>query len=69
MNIPVDQMELREEEIVKHYAAAAAMLAGVDHTPRVARARDVSKAAAKSPGVARTRRFRSTTPGLAGRST
>ncbi len=35
MSMPADQMELREEEIRAHYAAAAAMLeGGVDHTPR-----------------------------------
>ena len=68
MSVPADQMELREEDIVKHYDAALAMLEGVDHTPRIA----TSKAAAapqRSPGVARTRRFRSTTPGLVTRST
>ncbi len=67
MNIPVDQMELREDEIRKHYAAAAAMLEGVDHTPRISKSEATSDE--RSPGISRTRRFRSTTPGLAGRST
>ena len=28
-----DQMELREDEIVKHYPMALAMLQGFDHAP------------------------------------
>ncbi|MEM8593126.1 MAG: AAA family ATPase, partial [Pseudomonadota bacterium] len=58
-----DQMELREEEVRAHYAAALAMLEGFDHAPRVATAREA--AVERSPGVGRaSRRFRSTTPGL-----
>ncbi|MEL6691134.1 MAG: AAA family ATPase, partial [Pseudomonadota bacterium] len=58
-----DQMELREEEILAHYAAALALLDGFDHAPRVAKARVT--AAEVSHGVAASRRrFRSTTPGL-----
>jgi len=68
MSIPADQMELREDEITKHYAAAAAMLAGFDHTPRIAKAREQA-APERSPGISRGRRFRSTTPGLVTRST
>ena len=38
MSVSSDLMELREEAIRKHYAAANAMLEGFDHTPRVAAA-------------------------------
>lgn len=69
MNLPVDQMELREDEILKHYDAAISMLQGLDHTPRIARAKDLAQDVEKSPGISRTRRFRSTTPGLVTRST
>ncbi len=62
------QMELREEEIVTHYAAAVAMLDGIDHTPRIAKAAE-APAPERSPGIATRRRFRSTTPGLFTRST
>ena len=58
-----DQMELREEDIRAHYAAALDLIDGFDHAPRIATA----KAAApveKSPGVGTRRRFRATTPGL-----
>ncbi len=68
MNIPADQMELREEEIRKHYDAALGMLDGFDHTPRIAKATD-KPTPERSPGITRTRRFRSTTPGLVTRST
>ncbi len=68
MSLTSDQMELREEDIRAHYAAAAVMLEGFDHTPRIGKA--VAEAPVeRSPGVARTRRFRSTTPGLVTRST
>ncbi|MBY6055999.1 AAA family ATPase [Leisingera daeponensis] len=68
MSISGNQMELREEDIRKHYAAAAAMLEGFDHTPRIAKPQAVSQAPERSPGIARSRRFRSTTPGLVTRS-
>ncbi|SMX31866.1 AAA family ATPase [Actibacterium lipolyticum] len=68
MSLPSDAMELREEEIVKHYPAAAAMLEGVDHTPRIAKGKEAPQEG-RSPGITRTRRFRSTTPGLVTRST
>ncbi len=68
MSMPADQMELREEDIRAHYDAASAMLDGFDHTPRLAKAREATPVE-RSPGVARTRRFRSTTPGLVTRST
>ncbi|SDI33228.1 AAA family ATPase [Lutimaribacter saemankumensis] len=69
MSLTSDQMELREEEIRAHYDAATAMLEGFDHTPRIAKPREVSAAPERSPGISRTRRFRSTTPGLVTRST
>ena len=68
MSIPADQMELREDEIRKHYDPALAMLEGFDHTPRIAKAGPVD-AVDRSPGVKTTRRFRSTTPGLVTRAT
>ncbi len=70
MSLPADQMELREEEIRAHYEAAAAMLEGFDHTPRIAKAKVEAPAKQRSPGVGTARRrFRSTTPGLVTRST
>ena len=63
-----DQMELREEDIRKHYEAAAAMLDGFDHTPRIARGKEAPKAE-RSSGIGTHRRFRTTTPGLVTRST
>ncbi|MCV2877439.1 ATP-binding protein [Sedimentimonas flavescens] len=64
-----DEMELREEAIRAHYGAASALLAGLDHAPRLAQAREVAPVE-RSPGVAGTgRRFRSTTPGLVTRAT
>lgn len=69
MSVSGDQMELREEAIVAHYAAALAMLEGVDHTPRIAAARTTTRAEERSPGIGTRRRFRSTTPGLVTRST
>jgi energy-coupling factor transporter ATP-binding protein EcfA2 len=66
--MPSDQMELREEDIRKHYAAAAVMLAGLDHAPRIAKAKEL-EAKEKSAGLGGRRRFRSTTPGLVTRST
>jgi len=68
MSLTSDQMELREEDIRKHYAGAVAMLEGFDHTPRIARAADPAPAAERSPGIGSRRRFRSTTPGLVTRS-
>ena len=69
MSMPADQMELREEEIRAHYAAAAAMLQGVDHTPRIAKPKVQAAAPERSPGIGTRRRFRTTTPGLVTRST
>ena len=67
MSVTADQMELRESDIEKHYPAALALLQGFDHTPRVAKGREV--AVEKSSGIGTRRRFRSTTPGLVTRST
>ena len=64
MSLTSDQMELREEEIRAHYDAATAMLEGFDHTPRIGRPRDVAAVPERAPGIARTRRFRATPPGL-----
>lgn len=71
MSLTSDQMELREDDIRKHYSAAEGMLEGFDHSPRIARPRHQEQAAPaeRSPGIPRTRRLRSTTPGLATRTT
>ncbi|WP_319824895.1 ATP-binding protein [Thalassovita sp.] len=68
MSLTSDLMELREEEIRAHYTSALAMLEGFDHTPRIARARDLPTPE-KSSGMVGHRRFRSTTPGMVARST
>lgn len=68
MSIPADQMELREESIRAFYEAASGMLEGIDHTPRIAKAKVAAKAE-RSAGIGTRRRFRSTTPGLVTRST
>lgn len=60
-----DTMELREEEIVKHYSAATEMLMGIDHAPRLAKAKLSIAGPEKSPEISSmNRRFRSTTPGM-----
>ncbi len=64
MSQTADQMELREEDVVKHYAAALAMLQGIDHSPRIATGA-VAAAPERSAGIGTRRAFRSTTPGLA----
>lgn len=65
MGITGDLIELREEEIRTHYTAAAAMLQGFDHVPRLAKATAPAETTLeRSPGLATRRRFRSTTPGL-----
>ncbi|OYX43625.1 MAG: AAA family ATPase [Rhodobacterales bacterium 32-67-9] len=69
MSAPRDEMELREDAIRVHYAAAAAMLAGLDHAPRLAKAQVVEAPAERSPGIGGRPRFRSTTPGLVTRTT
>ncbi len=67
-----DLMEIKEERIKEKYPQAESLLAGFDHTPRIAKKADVQAAAGreKSPGIGGgTRRFRSTTPGLVTKST
>ena len=59
-----DEMELKEEAVRAHYGAAAALLSGFDHAPRIARARVAQMQTERSPGVGARPRFRSTTPGL-----
>lgn len=61
-----DQMELREEEIRSHYAAALDLLDGFDHSPRIASGGG-APVAERSPGISAGRRFRSITPGLSTR--
>ncbi len=68
MTLTTDTMELRETDIRKHYAAAVSMLDGFDHTPRIGKGSQ-APTEERSPGISRTRRFRSTTPGLVTRST
>ncbi|KAJ54980.1 ATPase AAA [Actibacterium mucosum KCTC 23349] len=68
MSLPTDAMELPEGEISKHYGAAADMLTGVDHTPRIAKGKE-APGPERSSGIGTRRRFRSTTPGLVTRST
>jgi len=67
MSTVLDQMELAEAQIVKHYGAANTHLMGFDHTPRVGTTHVVQ--AEKSSGIPGRRRFRSTTPGLVTRAT
>ena len=69
MSLTSDQMELREEDVQKHYAAAYGFLDGFDHTPRIAKGREGAAAPERSSGIGTRRRFRSTTPGLVTRST
>ncbi len=68
MGLTSDTMELREEDIAKHYPAANALLDGFDHTPRIAKAAETPQQE-RSSGIGTRRRFRSTTPGLVTRST
>ncbi len=68
MSQTADQMELREEEITKHYPMALAMLQGFDHAPRIGKAAD-APVQERSSGVGTRRRFRTTTPGLVTRRT
>lgn len=68
MTQTADQMELREEDIRRHYPAALAMLSGFDHAPRIAAATAPAPGAERSPGIpAGSRPFRSTVPGLTAR--
>jgi energy-coupling factor transporter ATP-binding protein EcfA2 len=58
-----DQMELREEDIVKHIAMAQSLIEGFDHAPRIGKVADALEVE-RSAGIGTRRRFRSTTPGL-----
>ena len=69
MSLSTDLMELKEDAIREKYALSEAMLAGFDHTPRIAKARTSEAPAERSPGIGTRRRFRSTTPGLVTKST
>ena len=61
-----DQMELRENDVRAHYAAALDLLDGFDHSPRIASV-SAAPTTERSPGIGQRRAFRSTTPGLTGR--
>ena len=63
-----DEMELPEARIRARYPQALGLLTGFDHAPRLGVGVPVA-APERSPGIPRTSRFRSTTPGLAGVST
>ncbi len=70
MSNPSDLMEIKETAIREKIPAAQALIDGFDHTPRLAKPKDIQTAAPKSPGIASPRRrFRSTTPGLVTAST
>lgn len=70
MSTPSDLMELKESAIAEKIKAAQSLLDGFDHTPRLAKPRDVeAPKAPRSPGIAARRRFRTTTPGLVTQST
>lgn len=69
MSLTGDQMELREEDIKKHFGAAYGLLDGFDHTPRIAKGHGPAATPERSSGIGSRRRFRSTTPGLVTRST
>ncbi|WP_368184911.1 ATP-binding protein [Aestuariibius sp. HNIBRBA575] len=68
MTQSADQMELREDDIRKHYDAALSMLSGFDHAPRIAKGSEAT-APERSSGIGTRRAFRSTTPGLVTRRT
>jgi energy-coupling factor transporter ATP-binding protein EcfA2 len=69
MSLISDQMELREEDVVRHYPAAEALLDGFDHASRIATPVASEPATERSSGIGGRRRFRSTTPGLVTRRT
>ncbi|MEP4050614.1 MAG: ATP-binding protein [Litorimonas sp.] len=65
-----DLMEIKETAIREKVPAAQSMLDGFDHTPRLAKPKDIEAVTPKSPGIGGSRRrFRSTTPGLVTAST
>ena len=61
-----DLMELREDDVTAHYAAALDLLDGFDHAPRIAKG-TAAAVPEKSAGIGTRRAFRSTTPGLSTR--
>ncbi|MEH7830115.1 AAA family ATPase [Gemmobacter denitrificans] len=63
-----DTMELTEDSIRSHYAAALALLAGFDHAPRIATPLATAQGET-APGIPARPRFRSTVPGMAARPT
>ncbi|SNZ06842.1 ATPase family associated with various cellular activities (AAA) [Cohaesibacter gelatinilyticus] len=62
-------MELKEELVREKYTASETMLAGFDHTPRVAKPVEQPAKIERSAGIGTRRRFRSTTPGFVTRPT
>ena len=66
MSLTSDQMELREEDITKHYDAALAMLDGFDHSPRIATPMSDTRTEARSsafrPGAGSARPRRALPP-------
>lgn len=68
MSAPRDEMELKEEAIRAQYGAAASLLAGFDHAPRLAKVQVAEAVTERSPGIGVGARFRPTTPGLVTRT-
>ncbi|WP_373235743.1 ATP-binding protein [Cohaesibacter celericrescens] len=64
MTISTDLMELKEDHIREKYTLVEVMLAGFDHTPRIATTRNAKPVTERSSGLGTRRRFRSTTPGF-----
>jgi energy-coupling factor transporter ATP-binding protein EcfA2 len=65
MTLSADLMELREEDVRRHYPQALLLLQGFEHAPRIAQAA-AAPAPERSPGIGTRRAFRPTTPGLVG---
>jgi len=63
MSLSADLMELREEDIRRHYPQALHLLQGFDHAPRIAQG-TAAPAVERSPGIGARRAFRPTTVGL-----
>lgn len=63
MSLTADLMELREEDVRRHYPQALHLLQGFDHAPRIAQGTG-APAVERSPGIGTRRAFRPTTPGL-----
>jgi energy-coupling factor transporter ATP-binding protein EcfA2 len=64
MTLSADLMELREEDIRRHYPQALLLLQGFEHAPRIAQSGQVAPPPERSPGIGTRRAFRPTTPGL-----